>query len=184
MTPESLWNDHTFRTLLDDLFKARKDEAMGKIRLKVLLDYVGLESGGAGRLSGHDSSLRRSQNAMQTAAINLPPEESLEGPILPVGNPFEEATPVVQPNTSGEYLMAEFKAKLAGLPIGVPASIILSGEFPCHNIPAMLEQLGAPFTMPEGALMIPGQTIQKTGRNGQPVNERHGDRWQVKLAPK
>lgn len=40
MTPEQLWNDHTFRTLLNDLFKARKDAAMGPMRLQVLLGYI------------------------------------------------------------------------------------------------------------------------------------------------
>lgn len=40
MTHAELWNDHTFRTLLDDVFKARKDPEMGPLRLKVAMDYV------------------------------------------------------------------------------------------------------------------------------------------------
>ncbi|MBU6231475.1 hypothetical protein KGP36_02300 [Patescibacteria group bacterium] len=39
--PHDLWNDHTFRTLLDDLFKARRDDALGPVRLSMLLQYAG-----------------------------------------------------------------------------------------------------------------------------------------------
>jgi len=37
---EQLWENHTFRILLDDMFKARKDTALGPVRLKVVLDYL------------------------------------------------------------------------------------------------------------------------------------------------
>lgn len=40
MTNEALFNDRTFFTLLGDLWKARKDAALGPVRLAVLLDYA------------------------------------------------------------------------------------------------------------------------------------------------
>ena len=40
MNASQLWNDHTFRVLLEDLFKARKDEALGPMRLDALTRYV------------------------------------------------------------------------------------------------------------------------------------------------
>ena len=41
MNAVQLWNDHSFRVLLDDLFKARRDEQLGPMRLEVLMRYVG-----------------------------------------------------------------------------------------------------------------------------------------------
>ena len=41
MTPEQLWNDRTFFTLLTDVWKARKDATLGPVRLQVLLGYIG-----------------------------------------------------------------------------------------------------------------------------------------------
>lgn len=40
MNAAQLWNDHTFRVLLEDLFKARKDEALGPLRLEAIFRYV------------------------------------------------------------------------------------------------------------------------------------------------
>lgn len=40
MTPSQLWNDHTFRVLLDDLFKARRDDQLGPLRLEAIFRYV------------------------------------------------------------------------------------------------------------------------------------------------
>ena len=40
MNAAQLWNDHTFRVLLEDLFKARKDETMGPLRLEAIFRYV------------------------------------------------------------------------------------------------------------------------------------------------
>ncbi len=40
MTNQDLFNDRTFSTLLGDLWKARKDAALGPVRLAVLLDYA------------------------------------------------------------------------------------------------------------------------------------------------
>lgn len=40
MNAGQLWNDHTFRVLLEDLFKARKDEALGPLRLEAIFRYV------------------------------------------------------------------------------------------------------------------------------------------------
>ena len=40
MNATELWNDHTFRVLLDDVFKARKDAVMGPMRLEVAMNYA------------------------------------------------------------------------------------------------------------------------------------------------
>ena len=40
-TAEELWENHTFRVLLEDLYKARKDEALGPMRLEAVLAYAG-----------------------------------------------------------------------------------------------------------------------------------------------
>lgn len=40
MNAPQFWNDHTFRVLLDDLFRARKDNSLGPIRLHAILDYA------------------------------------------------------------------------------------------------------------------------------------------------
>ena len=45
MTPQELWNDRTFFTLLTDVWKARKDSELGPVRLQVLLSYVGANGG-------------------------------------------------------------------------------------------------------------------------------------------
>lgn len=37
---EELWNDHTFRVLLEDLVKARKNDDLAKLRLNTLLEYI------------------------------------------------------------------------------------------------------------------------------------------------
>lgn len=41
MNETQLWNDHTFRVLLEDLFKARKDEQLGPLRLAAIRRYMG-----------------------------------------------------------------------------------------------------------------------------------------------
>lgn len=40
MTAAELWNDHTFRVLLQDMYKARKDDTMGPMRLDALMMYA------------------------------------------------------------------------------------------------------------------------------------------------
>ena len=40
MTTNDLWDNHTFRVLLDDLYKARKDDALGPIRLEAVLNFI------------------------------------------------------------------------------------------------------------------------------------------------
>lgn len=42
MNPSQLWNDHTLRVLLKDLFKARNDDQLGPMRLEALKRYMDL----------------------------------------------------------------------------------------------------------------------------------------------
>ncbi len=180
MTIDELWESHTFHTLLNDLFKARKDPAMGKIRLKVLLDFIGVEQpvtgGSARRLSTEsaDGVSRGSAPTDQKSTDDFP-----KGTELPPGfQPFQE----LQANTDGENFLNELKSKLNGLQTGMGHTLVFSSGFPAGSIPNMLEQIGAPFTMPEGAQMV-NRIVPKQAKNGQPVNENY-ELWQVKLAPK
>ncbi len=150
---------------------------MGKIRLKVLLDFIGVEqpvTGGSARRLSTESADGASRGSAPADQEVFP-----KGTELPPGfQKFQE----LQANTDGENFLNELKSKLNGLQTGMPHTLVFSSGFPAGSIPNMLEQIGAPFTMPEGAQMV-NRIVAKQAKNGQPVNENY-ELWQVKLSPK
>ena len=87
MNAPQLWNDHTFRVLLDDLFRARKDNSLGPIRLQAIMDY-------AERMAGVEGP-----SAQPLTARTMAP-----GFVLDDDDSSEEATPPIPPRSAPSSL--------------------------------------------------------------------------------
>ena len=100
MNAPQLWNDHTFRVLLDDLFRARKDNSLGPIRLHAILDYA-----------------QRNADVPPVSAFNPPRQKADPWPtpdpaLLP---------PIASSSPAAGFLLEEDEALAPAIPVMPPA---------------------------------------------------------------
>ena len=77
-----IWNDHTARVLLADLYRSRKDDKLGPMRLQAFLDYVGKEPEVArGLPKAYKEAVARTARAVEPRQPGLVLEEG--EPIAP-----------------------------------------------------------------------------------------------------
>lgn len=147
MTLEQLWEQHTFQVLLADLFKARKDPAMGQMRLKVLLDYLADKGLGA-----KVEPPKVAQAVTTTETISEPELPEDRGvPLIPKDlRPFETVGEKYQ--RMEELLIDRVKGKE-----GTIFKLALPIDFDAARIPEMLEKHRLPFVVPEGPVAIAGR---------------------------
>ncbi len=117
MNAGQLWNDHTFRVLLEDLFKARKDEALGPLRLEAIFRYVEgtqpIPDGRAGRPQPPAPRRLMSDPAkpqVEPGPTVIPGREPVDGP----GGAFELSEPEdgpQGPQPAAQYLAQQLEER-------------------------------------------------------------------------
>ena len=126
MNASQLWNDHTFRVLLEDLFKARKDEALGPMRLDALTRYVeGAMRPAESPIPSPQEMYAMRQASQQAFAMTKSQQRRIADQIAPMPVPGPRLETMVEGDTPGEAAGFELTEDASEVP---PGFIVADGE--------------------------------------------------------
>ena len=134
MNTDQLVNDHTFHILLQDLWKAKKDKGLMRIRLDSLLAYA----------TGNKVTAMAPRTTQPTLPAGFDPFTQ-DGEFTPVPPAVEAAPEEVDIMNISILETALAKAGAASGASRLQARVSSEGDFPAPEANRLLEKMGSPY---------------------------------------